>query len=54
MSEMDPRIKLLQRLKLQLSGYVYVGDRMKEGWKEPIQGGRSRFPIMPSIAPNMA
>jgi len=36
MSEMDPRIKLLQRLKLQLSGYVYVGDRMKEGWKEPI------------------
>ena len=32
----DPRIKLLERLKIQLSGYVYVGDRFKEGWKEPI------------------
>lgn len=46
MSEMDPRIKLLQRLKLQLSGYVYVGDRMKDG--------RSRFPIMRLIAQSMA
>ena len=35
MSEkMDPRIRLLERLKLQLSGHVYVGDRFKEGWKE--------------------
>ena len=37
MSEkMDSRIRLLERLKIQLSGYVYVGDKFKEGWKEPI------------------
>jgi len=30
---MDPRISLLQRLKLQLSGYVYVGDRQRDEWK---------------------
>ena len=30
---MDPRIRLLQRLRLQLSGYVYVGDRQRDGWK---------------------
>ena len=30
------KLSLLQRLKLQLSGYVYVGDRQREGWKGPI------------------
>ena len=29
-------LNLWQRLKLQLSGYVYVGDRQKEGWKGPL------------------
>jgi len=29
-------LNLLQRLKLRLSGYVYVGDRQREGWKGPI------------------
>jgi len=29
-------MKFLDRLRLRLSGYVYVGDRMKEGWKAPI------------------
>jgi len=24
---------MLQRLKLQLSGYVYVGDRQRNGWR---------------------
>ena len=33
---LDPRIKLLERLKLHLKGHVYVGDRVKEEWKEPI------------------
>lgn len=32
----DPRIKLIERLRLQLEGHVYVGNKMKEGWKEPI------------------
>ncbi|MFW6109469.1 MAG: hypothetical protein ACOC6N_03375 [archaeon] len=32
----DPRIRLIERLKLQLNGYVYVEKRFKEGWKEPI------------------
>jgi hypothetical protein len=37
MSEtLDPRIKLLERLKLQLNGHVYVGDRLGKKWKEPI------------------
>jgi hypothetical protein len=42
----DPRIKLLERLKIQLSGYVYVGDRFKDG--------RPPYPIMCSSARNMA
>ena len=31
-----PRIKLLNRIMLQLRGYVYVGDRERDGWKEPL------------------
>ena len=33
---MDPRISLLNRLKLRLTGYVYVEDRIKPGWTEPL------------------
>ena len=29
-------MNLWQRLKLRLSGYVYVGDRQREGWKGPL------------------
>ncbi|MCW4050977.1 MAG: hypothetical protein NWE89_14705 [Candidatus Bathyarchaeota archaeon] len=41
----DPRIKLLNRLKLQLSGYVYVGDKEKEGWKKPLPHYAFNCPI---------
>jgi hypothetical protein len=30
---MDPRISLLNRLRMQLSGYVYVGERSRDGWR---------------------
>jgi len=30
---MDRRLELLERLKLTLNGYVYVGERSKEGWR---------------------
>jgi len=33
---MDERIKLLEKLKIQLQGHVYVGEEKKEGWKEPV------------------
>ena len=33
---MDPRIGLLNRLKLRLSGYVYVEERIEPGWREPL------------------
>jgi len=33
---MDPRISLLNRLKMQLSGYVYVGERKRDGWRSPL------------------
>ena len=32
---MDNRLKLLDRLKIQLQGHLYLGEEMKEGWKEP-------------------
>jgi hypothetical protein len=32
-STMDSRIKLLNRLKMQLSGYVYTGHKRKDGWR---------------------
>ena len=32
---MDERIKLLEKLKIQLQGHVYVGEEKREGWKEP-------------------
>ena len=30
------KLGLWKRFKLRLTGKVYVGDRFKEGWKEPI------------------
>ena len=33
---MDDRLGLLEKLKLKLSGNVYVGKQMKEGWKESL------------------
>ena len=33
---MDPRISLLNRLRMQLSGYVYVGERKSDGWRSPL------------------
>ena len=32
----DPRIRLLERLKIQLSGHVYVGEKLEEGWEKPL------------------
>ena len=29
-------MSLLQRLKLKLTGYFYVGDRQRNGWKGPL------------------
>ena len=33
---MDPRISLINRLKLQLNGCVYVENRIKPGWRESL------------------
>ena len=33
---MDERLKLLERIKLQLIGYSYHGEEKKEGWKEAL------------------
>jgi hypothetical protein len=41
----DPRIKLLDRLKLQLSGHVYVGHRQHADWKEPLPHYAFNCPI---------
>ena len=30
---MDKRIKLLNRLKMQLSGYAYTGYKSRDGWR---------------------
>lgn len=32
----DSRLKLLERIKLQLIGYGYQGEEIKEGWREPL------------------
>ena len=33
---MDKRIGLINRLKLRLSGHIYVEDRIEPDWKEPL------------------
>ena len=42
---MDHRISLLNRLKMQLSGYVYVGDRRRDGWRGPLPHYAFRCPV---------
>ena len=36
MLTLDNRIKLLERLKIQLQGHVYVGNEKRSGWKESV------------------
>ena len=33
---MDERLKLLERLKLQLNGYVKTGEKTDRGWDKPL------------------
>ncbi len=33
---MDNRIKLMERLKIELKGHIYVGDEQREGWKDSV------------------
>lgn len=43
--KLDPRIRLLERLRIQLQGHVYVGDKLEEGWKEPLPYYAFKCPI---------
>ena len=38
-------MNLLDKLRLQISGHVYVEDRMKTGWKEPIPHYAFKCPV---------
>ncbi|MBN2336346.1 hypothetical protein JXL21_12365 [Candidatus Bathyarchaeota archaeon] len=42
---MDPRISLLDRLKLQLRGYVYLEERIEPDWKEPLPFYAFKCPV---------
>lgn len=42
---MDGRIRLLDRLKIQLQGQVYAGTEKKRGWKEPLPFYMFKCPI---------
>ena len=33
---MDKRLKLLERIKLQLNGYLYLGEQTKDGWSSSL------------------
>ena len=33
---MDNRLRLLEKLKIQLQGHIFVGNEQNEGWKSPI------------------
>ena len=33
---MDNRLNLIERIKMLLNGYLYVGHEKLEGWKEPV------------------
>jgi len=44
-STMDKRIKLLNRLKMQLSGYVYTGHRSRDGWRGELPHYQFECPI---------
>jgi len=39
------RLTILQLIKLRLEGYVYVGDQIRVGWKNPIPFYAFRCPI---------
>lgn len=32
---MDSRLKLLDRLKIQLQGHLYLGEEILDGWEKP-------------------
>jgi hypothetical protein len=34
-SIMDSRLKLMEKIKIQLNGNLYVGNEKRDGWKEP-------------------
>ncbi len=40
-----PKLSLLDRLQLKLTGYVCVGPKQKEGWKSPIVHYLFRCPV---------
>lgn len=42
---MDSRLKLIDRLNLQLSGHIYIGEKKMAGWKEPLPFYTFKCPI---------
>ena len=42
---MDEKIEILKRLKISLSGHLYLGDQMKEGWKKSLPFYLFKCPI---------
>ncbi len=42
---MDPRISLIDKLKLKLRGYLYLEDRLQPDWKGPLQIYLFKCPI---------
>jgi len=42
---MDPGVSLLNRLKMQLSDFVYDGDRRRDGWMGPLSHYAFRCPV---------
>lgn len=43
--KLDSRIKLIEKLRIQLKGYVYVGDKSQENWKRPLPFYAFKCPI---------
>jgi len=42
---MDPRISLIDRLKIQLRGYVFLEDRVEPDWNESLPFYLFRCPV---------
>ena len=42
---MDSRLKLIDRLNLQLSGHIYIGEKKMDGWKESLPFYMFKCPI---------
>lgn len=38
-------MSLMQRLRIQLNGYIYVGDRQKEGWSGSLPFYKFKCPV---------